>query len=662
MPGSRVCVCVLLRPGRVGRAGLPGAFRCASPFPLAALSFCSAWPPLRSGCPSLGLLFALPPPLLPFFCFSPLLFSEPPLCLLLSSVSGPGCPGPWRCDLFVLLASRFSALCALSPLLCCPHGHWLLSGGCPPHSPPLCLAVFVPAARCPVFVFFFLLFAPPLSLALSGFRPRVPWALALCFVFLFCLPLLGSLYALACFVSPAWPLAAHWWLLPPLPPLPFCVSRFSSLPLGALFFFSSSYVRPRCLWLALVSGPGCPGPSRCVLFVLWASRCPALRALSPRLCVLPCRWLLRGGCCPPPPFCVSPFPSLPLGAPFFFFVFSFFPALCAPVVSGFLWFPAPGALGLRAVRCLLCWPPASRHSVRSRLFRASWLPPGRWLLPGGCCPPTLCVSRFSSLPLGAVCRVLCCAACLWVRCCAALLRVLPPGVVLLCALLFCCARLVTPLVVPCPLALPVALGPCVLRRCVLPCSPALCALCRVCFVGCVLLFAALLCAVCVLGCCAVRSLFPPLCAVLCFAVLVRLRCAVPVVRAVAGAWCCGALLCVVLFPLVCCGAVLGLVAPGFLLVACFGVRVPVWPRGLLPCGWCGLLWCPASLCRVLWCSAVAWCCAVVLCCQCAVLLVLALPSCGHPEPWKQPVTGEPVHSPGGGRLPSGAAPQLKAQG
>ena len=30
--------------------------------------------------------------------------------------------------------------------------------------------------------------------------------------------------------------------------------------------------------------------------------------------------------------------------------------LCAPVVSGFLWFPAPGALGLGAVRCLLCWP------------------------------------------------------------------------------------------------------------------------------------------------------------------------------------------------------------------------------------------------------------------------------------------------------------------
>ena len=40
MPGSRVCVHVLVLPGRVGRAGLPGAFWCASPFSSAALSFC----------------------------------------------------------------------------------------------------------------------------------------------------------------------------------------------------------------------------------------------------------------------------------------------------------------------------------------------------------------------------------------------------------------------------------------------------------------------------------------------------------------------------------------------------------------------------------------------------------------------------------------------
>ena len=50
-----VCVCVRVRAllGQVGRAGLPGAFWCASPFPLAALSFCFAWPPPGWGCPSL---------------------------------------------------------------------------------------------------------------------------------------------------------------------------------------------------------------------------------------------------------------------------------------------------------------------------------------------------------------------------------------------------------------------------------------------------------------------------------------------------------------------------------------------------------------------------------------------------------------------------------
>ena len=34
----------------------------------------------------------------------------------------------------------------------------------------------------------------------------------------------------------------------------------------------------------------------------------------------------------------------------------------------------------------------------------------------------------------------------------------------------------------------------------------------------------------------------------------------------------------------------------------------------------------------------------------------------HPEPWNQPVTGKPVHSPGGGRLPSSGAAQLELQG
>ena len=44
---------VLALCGRVGRAGLPGALWCASPFPLAASSFCFAWPPPGCGGPPL---------------------------------------------------------------------------------------------------------------------------------------------------------------------------------------------------------------------------------------------------------------------------------------------------------------------------------------------------------------------------------------------------------------------------------------------------------------------------------------------------------------------------------------------------------------------------------------------------------------------------------
>ena len=135
------------------------------------------------------------------------------------------------------------------------------------------------------------------------------------------------------------------------------------------------------------------------------------------------------------------------------------------------------------------------------------------------------------------------------------------------------------------------------------------------------------CAVCVLRCRASRSLSSSLCAVLCCAVLVRLRCAVRVICPVCGAWCCGPLPCAVLFPVVFCCAVPGLVARGGPLVACFGVGAPVWPRGLLLCGWCGLLWCPAPLCCVLWCCVVVWCCAACSAvslryCLCLLLLLL----------------------------------------
>ena len=309
-------------------------------------------------------------------------------------------------SVFLLCSAPSGLVSSLSWSFLCPP---LVSPPlCPPpffffpflRAPPLSLAFFgfrprVPWALALCFPFpplacgfFFLFFsAPPLSLAFSGFWPRPPWALALCVVCFVGLPLLGSPCALASFVFPAWPLAAPWWLLPPPSPPFFSVSRFSSLPLAAPFVFFSSlslcapvvsgfrwfpapgalgvgavccliffwppasrlavpsrlfcvsrlavgcslvvaalppllrlavflaaarcsvffsfFVRPRCLWLALVSGPGCPGPWRCVLFVLLASRFSAPRALSPLLCFPPGRWLLPGVCFPPPPSFLS---------------------------------------------------------------------------------------------------------------------------------------------------------------------------------------------------------------------------------------------------------------------------------------------------------------------------------------------------------------------
>ena len=146
-----------------------------------------------------------------------------------------------------------------------------------------------------------------------------------------------------------------------------------------------------------------------------------------------------------------------------------------------------------------------RLSALRALVPLSCFPPGWWLLPGGCCPPPpspFFVSRFSWPPLGAVCRVLCCAVRPWVRCCAALLRVVSSGVVLSCAVL---------------------------------------------------------CSLGAAACCAVPS----------------------GARVVLFVWC---VLLLAPGAVVCPGAVLGLVARGFLLVACFGVGVPVWPRGLFPCG------------------------------------------------------------------------------
>ena len=97
----------------------------------------------------------------------------------------------------------------------------------------------------------------------------------------------------------------------------------------------------------------CMDPSRLVLPRCCSFVCLLSSCLVPfaRLCRLSLS-LVSGPGCPGPGRFVS------LSSLLFFFR--------APVVSGVLWFPAPGALGLGTVRCLFCWSPASRLFVRSR--------------------------------------------------------------------------------------------------------------------------------------------------------------------------------------------------------------------------------------------------------------------------------------------------------
>ena len=92
-PGSRGCVRVHDLLGRVGRAGLLGAFWCASPF-LWPFLVCSllVQPPPGWGCHVCGCCWVFWFYLL-LFPFSPSLC---PRCVLLCVFSGPGCPGPWR--------------------------------------------------------------------------------------------------------------------------------------------------------------------------------------------------------------------------------------------------------------------------------------------------------------------------------------------------------------------------------------------------------------------------------------------------------------------------------------------------------------------------------------------------------------------------------------
>ena len=465
------------------------------------------------------------------------------------------------------------------------------------------------------------------------------------------------------------------------------------------------FLWPLCL-------PALPGPLRAGVAPLsfaavavprWlffsASRCLALRALPPRLCLPLGRWLLFGGCSPAPlPFCVSRFSLLLLGALVFFFFFP--PSSSSSLRPRCLWFAlvsGPGCPGPRRLRCLLCLPSVSRLFARLSLFRAFRLvvgcsrvvaaPPPPFVFRGfRSCRSLLC-AVWCCASLGAVLRraaarcvarcsaVVCCVALVWCRCLLrrALWRCPSPWGPVLCGTVFCgvpprcvlCAVCVlswrrgacccSPLcLVLCVSRGAVLCVPCALRS--VRCCASLCWCARVVlFVWCVLLLlapgAVVRCCVlcCFLWCAVVRCWVWWPVAVCWWRVSVSVSLSGRVVCfPVVGVVCCGALLSCVVF----CGAVLSrgavLLCSAVVLRCCWGLLCPpVGCRAVLCCavGWLCCLWPGGGVCA-LWCSfpcavrslssplcalrcpvvlavvpcfpvscAVALCCRVVLCCR-----------------------------------------------
>ena len=387
---------------------------------------------------------------------------------------------------------------------------------------------------------------------------------------------------------------------------------FWPLCLSALLGPLQAGVAP--LSLAVVAVPCCPGS---VFRFFFFFRPPAawLSVRSRPVCVS----RLAVGCSlvvappPPSPFVCRGFCRSCL-VPWCFF-FSFFCFLCAPPLSpAFSGFrprvPWGSALALFAL--LAC-----RLSALRAVVPLSCFPPGCWVLPGGCCPPPppLCLAVFVA---AARCCVPCCAVRPWVRCCAALLRVVSPGVVLSCAVLrsfgaaACC-------VVPCGAARrPGALCSAALCFAVFPravCS-VLCVFCRGAVVRAVVRRSALCCVCPTVLCCA----FPVLSA-LCGAVL---GCAGALALCCScGACCCwrlvlwcAAVCCAVSCGVPWCGAGSG--GPWLAAGGVFRCRCPcltpssaslwlVW-FAVVPCF-------PVSCSVVLCCRMVLCCCALLSCCS-----------------------------------------------
>ena len=411
------------------------------------------------------------------------------------------------------------------------------------------------------------------------------------FVFLLCLapcglglPLSLSLllpFLVGCFSRPpaAWlalrlclPLG-RWLLFGGCSPAPphLCVWRFSSLLLVAFVFFfsppSSSSVRPRCLRLSLVSGPGCPGPRRLRCLFCW----PSASRLSVRLSLFRA-FRLAVGCSrvvaatPPPPLVLRGFRS------------------CRSVLCAVLCCACLGAVLRRAAACCVAWCCAVVCCValawcRCLLRRALWRCPSPW-------GPVLCGAVFCGVPPRCVLCAVCVLSWRGGACCCSLL-----------CLVLCVSRGA------------VLCVPCALRS--VRCCASLCWCARVVlFVWCVLLLApGAVVRCCVLCCflwCAVVRCWVWWTVVVCWwrvSVSVSLSGRV-VCFPVVGVVCCGALLSCVVF----CGAVLSrgavLLCSAVVLRCCWGLLCPpVGRRAVLCCavGWLCCFWPGGGVC-VLWCS------------------------------------------------------------
>ena len=458
---------------------------------------------------------------------------------------------------------------------------------------PLCLSALLGLLRAGV---------APLSLAAVAF-PRCRGALFFLFFFFFppaawlvCV----SRLAVGCSLVVA-----------PPPPSPFVSRGFcrSCLVPGCcfIFFFLFFFLRAPPLSPAF-SGfrPRVPWASALALFALLACRFSALRALVPLSCFPPGCWLLPGGCYPPPPFVSRGFRRRRS-------------VLCAVLCCASLGAALRRAAARCVARCCAVVCCVALVWCRCLLRRALWRCPSPW-------GPVLCGAVFCGVPP----RCVLCAVCVlsWrggACCCSPL-----------CFVLLLCVSRGAVLCVPCPL-------------CSVRCCASLCWCARVVlFVWCVLLLApgAVVCRGAVLGllargcllvacfgvgvpCLAAWSVslwlvwfavvpcFPVSCSVVLCCRVVLCCCALLSCCGAVGAcfallWavvlCCVVLLvgCAVFCPVVvsaCCGALF--------LVLCVPCLLRSVRCGALLC-W---LWCPASLCRVLWRCAVLWCCAVVLCCR-----------------------------------------------